>query len=138
MVGKLYINGIDAYTAWGVTLGATGLSKLMTPAGNKEYIKNASRLEHGSRLIANNPKMDEREVQLDINLCADTEAEFFAKYAAFCEVLAHGKITINTCYQPNVHYKMYYINCTQFAQYHRGIAKFTLKLVEPNPNNREE
>lgn len=44
---ELFINGKDAYTTWGISMDDTALSALMTPAPNKEFIENKSRMEHG-------------------------------------------------------------------------------------------
>ena len=135
--GELFINNVDAYTQWGVSLSDTALSALMTPSANKAYITNKSRLEHGKRVIVNDTKVDERSITINIHLTAPNEQEFFNRYNKFCqEVLAQGVVDIKTKYQPNVVYHMIYESCTQFSQFMRGIAKFTLKLVEPNPNNR--
>lgn len=48
----------------------TALSALMTPAPNKEFIENKSRMEHGKRVITADPKKDERDLTLQINLTA--------------------------------------------------------------------
>lgn len=137
--GELWINGVDAYMRWGVSLSDTALSALMTPSSNKAYITNKSRLEHGTRVILNDIKVDERSVSISINLTAKDEQDFFNKYNLFCkEVLAGGKIDIKTKYQKGVEYHMVYESCSQFSQFMRGIGKFTLKLTEYNPNNRDE
>lgn len=41
---ELFINGKDAYTTWGISMDDTALSALMTPAPNKEFIENKSRM----------------------------------------------------------------------------------------------
>lgn len=136
--GELFINGVDAYTQWGVSLSDTALSALMTPSANKAYITNKSRLEHGKRVIVNDTKVDERSITINIHLTASNEQEFFNRYNKFCqEVLAQGVVDIKTKYQSDVVYHMIYESCTQFSQFMRGIGKFTLKLLEPNPNNRK-
>ena len=56
MIGELFINGKDAYTTWGISMDDTSLSALMTPAPNKDLVENKSRLEHGKRVITDNPK----------------------------------------------------------------------------------
>ena len=135
--GELYINNKDAYKTWGISLeDGTSLSALMTPVPNKAYIQNKSRLEHGKRVIVNNPKKDERIVTLPIKLVARDESDFFTKYGSFCDELALGTLVIRTKYQPTVYYKCVYISCTQFSQFMRGIAKYTLRLEEPDPNDR--
>lgn len=133
---ELYINGKDAYSEWGISMDDTSLSALMTPAPNKELIENKSRLDHGKRIVNTNPKLDERTLTLQINLTAKDEAQFFARYALFCEELETGVLNIRTKYQPNVTYKTIYLSCSQFSQFMRGIGKFSLKLNEPNPKDR--
>lgn len=137
MKDELYINGKDAYTTWGISMDDTSLSELMTPVSNKEFIENESRLEHGKKVIVSNPRLDARNVTLKINLSATSEQQFFERYNSFCKELATGVLEIKSKYQPDVVYKTIYQSCSQFSQFMRGIGKFTLKLVEPNPNDRK-
>lgn len=134
--GEFYINGKDSYTTWGISMDTSSLSSLMTPPPMKEFIENKSRLEHGKRVVTSNPKIDERSLTLTFNLTAKSEEQFFARYNSFCEELATGVLHIKSKYQPNVVYKTIYISCNQFTQFMRGIAKFSLKLVETNPKDR--
>ena len=136
-VGELFINGKDAYLEWGVSMDNTSLSALITPAPNKAVIANKSRLEHGKRLITSNVMVDERDLTLQINLTARNKEEFFKRYIAFCDELAKGLLLIKTKYQPNIVYKTVYNSCTQFSQFIREIASFSLKLTEPNPKDRK-
>lgn len=138
MTGELYINGKDAYITWGISMDNTSLSALMTPSPNKEFIENKSRLEHGKHVISSNPKQDERNITLQINLTAPTTDLFLARYNLFCKELATGVLDIKTKYQPLVVYKTIYQSCSQFSQFMQGIGKFTIKLTEPNPNDRFE
>lgn len=136
MKSELYINGKDAYMAWGISMDDTSLSELMTPVSNKGFIENESRLEHGKQVLISNPKLDARNLTLKINLTASSEQQFFERYTSFCKELATGALEIKTIYQPDVVYKTIYQSCSQFSQFMRGIGKFTLKLNEPNPNDR--
>lgn len=138
MKGKLYINGKDAYTEWGVFLLDTGVSALMTPPSAKDAVSNSSRLQDGSRTYTGNPRVAERSVSIPFGMTATTADKFLANYAAFCEELAAGTLTLRTSYQPDTHYRFIYDSCTQFSQYQMGLAKFTLKLTEPDPTNRGE
>ena len=138
MTGDLYINGKDAFTYWGVNLSERGLTALMTPPSLKERITNNSRLEHGKRMLNNAPRFDSREISLDIHLIAQNCTEFFTRYNSFCEELATGALVIRTKYQPTVYYHTLYVSCTQYTAIIDGLAKFTLKLQEPNPNNRTQ
>lgn len=136
MIGELFINGKDAYTTWGITIDETSLSALMTPAPNKDLIENKNRLEHGKRVINANPKKDERNLILQINLTAPDRDSFFTRYDSFCNELDTGILEIKSKYQPFVVYRTNYISCQQFSQFMQGIGKFMLKLNEPNPKNR--
>ena len=94
--GQLYINGKDAYTAYGIIMSETALSTLMTPAPSKDYINNSSRLVDGKRVFKGNVKMDEREMTLSFNMIAKDKDTFLTNYAKFCEeVLAKGEIVLH-------------------------------------------
>lgn len=133
---RLYINGKDAYDMWGVLMDTQSLSALMTPPPQKDIIKNKCRLQNGVSVITDNPKVDARDITLTLQLVAKNEDDFFAKYIRFCEELQNGRLTIKTDYQPDVTYRCDYQSCTQFTQFMRGIAKFSLKLNEPDPTDR--
>ena len=135
--GQLYINGMDAYTTWGIFLEETALSALMTPAPNKEFISNKYRSKDGKTVIKHNPRLDEREITITFNMTAKDADIFMANYAKFCEeVLAKGELVIRTRFQPNVWYRCIYLSCTQFSQFIQEMAKFSLKLNEPDPSDR--
>lgn len=135
--GQLYINDMDAYTTWGIFLEETALSALMTPAPNKEFISNKYRSKDGKTVIKHNPRLDEREIMITFNMTAKDADTFMANYAKFCEeVLAKGELVIRTRFQPNVWYRCIYLSCTQFSQFIQEMAKFSLKLNEPDPSDR--
>lgn len=136
MSGDLTINGTDAYTAWGLSFEDGALSALMTPAPQKELIQNKSRLAHGKSVITTNAKVDEREISLPFHIVASSRSDFFTKYNSFCGVLAGGVLNISSRYQSGVVYHCIYLSCTQFGQYDRSMAKFVLKVCEPDPTNR--
>ncbi len=136
MNGELFINEKDAYTTWGISMDNTSLSALMTPAPIKELVESNSRLEHGKQVTLANIRVADRSLTLQINLTANSEDEFFSRYSSFCEELETGILNIRTKYQPNVVYKTIYVSCSQFSQFMRGIGKFSIKLNEPNPKDR--
>lgn len=137
MKEKLIINGENADEKWGISLGESSLSELMTPPANKAFIENESRLQHGKQILVANPKVEARNLTLQLNLTATTKSAFFDKYNLFCkEVLATGVLNIETGYQEEVVYKTIYVSCSQFSQFMQGIAKFSLKLIEPDPSDR--
>lgn len=129
----------DAYTRYGVSLEQTSLSKLMTPAPNKEIVENKSDLQDGKRITRDvtSPKKDERNISLILNITAASKSDFLSKYGLFCtEILDKGFFDMKTSYIPNTIYRMTYLDCTQFQEFMMGMAKFTLSLNEPDPTNR--
>lgn len=137
--GQLLINGKDAYTTWGIFMDETALSTLMTPAPNKEFISNKYRSKDGKRVIKHNPRLDERDITLAFNMTAKDKETFLSNYATFCEeVLAKGEMTLHTSFLPNVWYRCVYLSCTQFSEFIQEMAKFSLKLNEPDPSDRGE
>lgn len=137
MFGDVTINNADAFERYGINLEDGALSTLMTPPSMKEFIESKSRLHHGKKVIAKLPKYDAREITLPFHLIAKSKDEFFQKYNLFCdEVLAPGKFELKTRYQPDVVYRLVYLNCTQFRQFIREMAVFSLKVSEPDPTDR--
>lgn len=136
--GELIINGYDAYERWGMSMDNTSLSAIMTPAGMKSNVKTKSRISHGSVVSISNPKVEERNVNVNFQITAKNTDIFFERYMSFCEELERGLLIVKTKYQPNVFYRFEYKQCSQFSQFIREMAKFTLKLVEPNPKERGE
>ncbi len=137
--GQLLINGKDAYTEYGIFMDDTALSTLMTPAPNKEFISVKYRSQNGKRVIKHSPCLDERDITLSLNMTAKDTETFLSNYAKFCnEVLATGEVTIHTIFQKDVWYRCIYLSCTQFSEFMRELAKFTLKLNEPDPSDRGE
>lgn len=141
--GELFIKNIngyweDAYTTWGISLEETAISALMTPAPNKDYLENECRIEHGKRVDTSNAKKDSRDLNLEIHLSAINKSDFLSKYYEFCKELAKGTLTLKVSHIPDVVFKTVYKSCSQFKEYNMGLAKFQLKLEEPNPDDRIE
>lgn len=132
----LTINGKDAKEKWGVVTTPNTLSALLAPPPMKENPSFNSRLEDGSRIDTSNPKVAQRELNLEIKMTANTPAQFYARHAAFCEELQKGAFTLCTTDRPNVVYHLVYTSCPQYTQFCRGIATLSLKCTEPNPKNR--
>lgn len=136
------INGqdwIDAFLQWGVSFSETGLSSLMTPAPNKPPVENKSRAEHGKVTITGKQwvKKDERDVTVEMHIVAVNKSDFWDKYDRFCsEVLDYGYIELMNGYVPTKVFRMNYQNCTQFSEFMQEMAKFSLRLNEPDPSNR--
>jgi len=130
---------IDLYDTYGISLDETSLSKLMTPAPNKQPTENSSDIMNGKRLNREpgNVRKDERNVQLTINIHARNKDEFLRLYGRFCnEVLDNGYFDLRSCYNPGMIYRMTYVDCQQFSEFMLELGKFTLTLNEPDPTNR--
>ena len=136
MLGQLIINGKDAYSNWGVTLDDTSLSSLMTPPASKEFTENKSRSIDGKIVSVKNPRVEERDFMLQINLTAPNRSLFVQRYNSFCQELATGRLNIATIFLPGVTFKTIYKSCRQFTQFNGQIGKFILSLNEPDPTDR--
>lgn len=132
----LIINGKDAKREWGVITTPNTLSALLAPPPMKEYPTFSSRLQDGSRIDTSKPKVAQRELNLEIQMTANTPAQFYARHEAFCEELQNGSFTLCTTDRPNVVYHLNYTSCPQYTQFCRGIATLALKCTEPNPKHR--
>ena len=132
------INGKDARTTWGIVFDSAAISALMTPPAAKDRISNTSRQEHGTRTIITDERVAERDVTLTFALLAKMPEMFFGRYASLCEELKAGKLDITVSIMPDVVYRCLYISCQQFTQYNNKLARFSLKLNEPNPADRSK
>lgn len=141
MKGELYFkrgdDWVDAYDAYGVSLESEGMSKLMTPAPHKEPVQNKNVAMHGTSIEGGVGYKDVRTLSVPMHLVAVSRDEFLSRYALFCaEILDAGWIHVRTKYQRGVVYHLRYVDCQPFSEYNMKLAKFTLSLEEPNPNNR--
>lgn len=139
MTGEIKINGYDAYTKWGLSLTDGSRAALMTPPPAKDYITNDSPLEHGTQYADDTdslPKTDAREISLSLHFCANGETQFLTRYNAFCTDILTGRKIELTDLVTGTTYHLLYKSCSQYSAFFGGIAKFTLKVVEPDPSNR--
>ena len=132
----IYINGKNAKTEWGILTTGNTLSSLLAPVSLKERVSNESRLEHGRHTDNSNPKVAARELNLEIQMIADNEAQFYARHEAFCAELEKGRIDMYLSDRPTVVYHFDYTSCTQYTQFRRSMATFSLKVTETNPKDR--
>jgi hypothetical protein len=136
MTGELYINGTDAYTAWGVSMEEGALANLMAPPPMKEPVVNNNVTAHGMSVVVSGYR-DARTVSVPLHLVASSSADFAAKRASFLTALSAGSLAIRVGTVRGVTlnrtYNMLYIDCPQYMQFLGGIAKFSLNLYEPEP-----
>ena len=138
MKNDLLINGKDAYTFWGVRMGEGFLDVIGASAPMKDFIENKSRLEHGKRVIINDPKGDEREITLSFTIEGSSQSDYQSKKKAFFDELYKGKVDIQVPANSNDIYHLIYLgkSITYAQGLDRMFGKISSKFCEPNPNLR--
>ena len=135
--GEVFINDLDAFENWGISFTDKSLSTLMEPEPLKNPVENKSTTMDGKQIRKEaQPKVDERDLTLAVQLYARNRTELFSRLKSFKTELKKRRVVIRTKYEPGVYYRCDYQSCTQYTSFHRGLATFSLKLNEPNPNNR--
>lgn len=137
-IPELSINDKDARAEWGLVVNTKFTDALLLPAAAKSPIQSESRLEHGTRTIIpqGGVKLSKRDITLEIGLTAPNRETFLARYESLTAEFITGWLNIRTSLIPGKVFRCRYVSCTQFTNYNGRIAKFILKLEEPNPNNR--
>ena len=137
MIGEFFINGKDAHRQWGGIVRETSLTALIEPEPLKNPVENKSATEHGKRVRSEEePKVDERTVNLFLQIKASNRADLIAKLKSLKTELKKRRIEITTKYEANVVYRMDYQSCRQIKSLFKSVATFSLQMNEPNPNNR--
>lgn len=132
MVGKLKINGTDAYTMWGAVLEDGSYEKLLSGDAMKDYTINQSRSLDGVEVLIKNPRMKERTITLTFLLIGTS---FLSQFSAFLETLQSGLIHLNVP-ELNKTYKLIYEANTSVTQIRLTMGKVSVKFLEPKPNDR--
>mgnify|MGYP001632136452 FL=1 len=135
-MNELLINGENAYTTWGVRMGEGFLDVIGASAPMKDFIENKSRLEHGKRVIINNPKVDEREITLSFTIEGNSQSDYQAKKKAFFDELYKGVVDIQIpANSSEVYHLIYTGKSVTYAQsLDRTFGKISAKFNEPNPS----
>lgn len=138
MSNELLINGKDAYATWGVRMGDGFLDVIGASSPMKEFIENKSRLEHGKRVIINDPKLDERDITITFTIEAKSKSDYKAKKKSFYEELYKGKVAIQIPDNSDEVYHLTYTgkNVSYAQSLDRTFGKISAKFNEPNPSNR--
>lgn len=131
-MSDLLINTQDAYTTWGVRMGEGFLDVLGASSPMKEFIENKSRLEHGKRVIINDPKIDEREITLSFTIEGNSQSDYQAKKKAFFEELYKGVVDIQVPANSNEIYHLIYLGkSVAYAQsLDHTFGKISAKLIK--------
>lgn len=129
------LNGFDAFDKYGVSFPPSAINAIMTPASLKEFVTNESRDEDGSRVIFHNPRQAQRELTIEMHLHASSLRELIQRYKQLIRIFESGMFTIELERNPGDIYHFIYESCNSFSMGEK-LAKFALKLIEPNPTNR--
>lgn len=118
---------------YGAFLEESSLSALLTPAPMKDNPNDDSPLYHGVRYDSATPRRNKREITLVIGFKAKDFETFLSNYEAFCtDILSNQYFTL-TCEAGT--FNLLYKSCTQVEEWAKsGVAKFSLKVIEPNPS----
>lgn len=135
-MGKdLTINGVDAWSAYGVYMDDSSLGQLLCPPPLKDRVTSTSRTENGTRVVTNAPVfVAERDLTLQLGIYGKTESEFLSHVSAFTSLLTTSQEIVIGAGGVTCH--CIYKSCNQFSSYQRGIGKFVLRLTEYNPAKR--
>lgn len=137
-MADLLINNKDTFATWGVRMGDGFLDIIGAAVPIKEFIENKSRLEHGKRVIINNPRVDEREMTLSFTIEGSSQSDYQAKKKAFFEELYKGAVDIQVPDNSSEIYHLVYSgkSVTYAQSLDRTFGKVSAKFCEPNPVNR--
>ncbi len=138
MIKNISINSKSAWNTWGVAMTEDSMDALMLTPAMKEYIESESRLEHGSRVVVDSDtcKVSSRELNLSFFLTGTTAADYLQKYSSFADELQKGNIALSVPDHGKV-YHLIYQSGGKYGSYGRCKAKITIRVKEPNPNNRD-
>ena len=140
MTGDLFINGMDAWVMWGVSMGDGFLDAIDGFNEMKDYIEDESRLEHGKRVITDNAKVASREITLQFTIEGSSKSDYRAKKKAFQTELEKGMVTIKIPLLGSEVYKLVYLgkSVSYGLSLDRCFGKVSSRFEEPNPMDRTE
>lgn len=142
MIGKLYVNGIDAFSTWGVTFEDGAYEKLLAGDSMKDYITNESRSINGVQVLIKDPRLKERDVTVTF-IVMKTGTSFLSNFNNFVSVLRNGKIVEGKIYPLDIYvvdlgmtFKLIYQASISLNQANLKFGKLAVKFLEPNPASR--
>ena len=127
----------DLYEEYGVMLVKGAYEELVQPPAMKDYIKNESRLENGTRYTFPTPRRKAREFSIQFAIEASGYQQYITRYNNFIAKISGGTFLLKVPFLGLI-FKLVYLDCEKNRGYDWKHATFTLKLAEPNPADREE
>jgi hypothetical protein len=114
------------------------LSALLAPCAVKERITNESRLEKGKRIDTTaETQYQSRDLTLEMHIIASNLATLQQYKTNLINDLSNkeGVMFVVSAYGKILRYTLFYVSCTQFAQYGGTLAKLAIRFTEPQPND---
>lgn len=135
----IYINTLDIKATYGVITNLEGIiGVLMKPAKMKKYIENKNAMDHGKEILSTYAKVDERTLQIPLVISATNIGDYYIKYNALIAVLQDGLTTWRIVADGlDVTMHLAYEDCQTYVHYNGRWGKMIIKLVEPNPKDRQ-
>lgn len=133
---ELYINGKNAWENWSVRLIENSYENLMLSANPKSFVENKNRSEHGTRVLVDQARIDERTVQIMFGITCDTIDEYLEKYDSLIAELNSGWVQLKVLPLK----KVYNLLVSDYLSLSSGIGikdgKLSVRFREPNPDDR--
>ena len=143
MIGKLIINGEDAFTRWGVVLEKGSYGRLLSGHTMKAYTTNTSRSIDGKIVSMRNPRLQDRDVVI-VFIFTQRQTPFLTRYKSFIETLRNGRVVNGKIHPIQLHvvdldetYNLIYTADMNMENHDLQIAKVAVRFNEPNPKDRE-
>ena len=128
---------VDIYDTYGVSFTKDTYFNLINNVKQKEYVKNTSRLQNGTRYLTGSAysRMTENQTTVEILLEAATKAEFVTKFENLSAKLCLGTI----CLKIPSWNRILKLVCTAIkpkVRYKNNYATFAITFIEPDPTDR--
>ena len=127
MIGRLYIDGNDAYTSYGVYVVQGGWNELIAYPPLKVVDSNDWQEEDGIEADLSSPVLNSREVQLKIAISG-----LYSRFPALIELLSDGAYHTFECAYIQRHYKLRLVSLPNLAVA-KTLGTATLKLADDFP-----
>lgn len=137
MKGELKINGNDAWTMYGVSMGEGFIDAIDGVNEMKQYISNECREEHGIRVIPST-KVKEKELTLHFTIKGSSPTDFRNKKLAFINLLESGEVLRVEIPSIGSVHKLIYLGKGQSYKMslNKSFCAFSARFLEPNPKDR--
>lgn len=130
---------VDIYQEYGASFIKGSYTKLIMRQQVKEYVKNESRLQNGSRYLLGSDytKYKEKTTRCDILIEATSESDLTNKIEGFTDFMATGSLWLKIPSKYRV-LKLVYNDIQYKDEYRGNKVIFTIELIEPDVTDRIE